>query len=55
VARLTNVTATGHATSVANQGANTLSVIDPRTLHLVSTVTTGTSPYRVAVSRRRPD
>jgi YVTN family beta-propeller protein len=41
--------ATRHAIYVTNQGANTLSVIDPRTLHVVTTVRTGNSPYGVAV------
>ena len=41
--------ATGHAIYVTNQGANTLAVIDPRTRHVVTTVTTGNSPYGVAV------
>jgi YVTN family beta-propeller protein len=41
--------ATSGAIYVANQGANTLSVIDPNTLHVVATVSTGNSPYGIAV------
>ena len=33
---------------VTDQGANTLSVIDPHTLHVVTTASTGNSPYGVA-------
>jgi YVTN family beta-propeller protein len=44
--------ATNHAVYVANQGANTLSVIDPRTLEVVATVATGNSPYGIAVISR---
>jgi YVTN family beta-propeller protein len=49
-----NTAAIRHAVYVANQGASTLSVIDPHTLHLVTTVNTvntvntGNSPYGVA-------
>ena len=41
--------ATGHAIYVANQGASTLSVIDPNTLHVAATVPTANSPYGIAV------
>jgi YVTN family beta-propeller protein len=47
-----NAAATRHAIYVTNQGANTLSIIDPRTLHIVTTVKTGNSPYGVAVVPR---
>jgi YVTN family beta-propeller protein len=43
------VAATDDAIYVTNQGANTLAVIDPSTRHVVTTVTTGNSPYGVAV------
>jgi YVTN family beta-propeller protein len=43
------VQATGKAIYVANQGANTLSVIDPNTRRVVATVTTGNTPYGIAV------
>jgi YVTN family beta-propeller protein len=46
-----NAAATNHAIYVANQGAGTLSVINPHTLHVVTTVTAGNSPYGVAVAR----
>ena len=44
-----NVAVTSDAVYVTNQGANTLSVIDPSTLQVVTTVPTGNSPYGVAV------
>lgn len=44
-----NTIATRHAIYVTNQGANTLAVIDPHTLNVVTTgVKTGNSPYDVA-------
>jgi YVTN family beta-propeller protein len=39
---------------VANQGANTLSVIDPSTLRATATITTGNSPYGIAVVEPGP-
>lgn len=45
-----NVAATRHAIYVTKQGANTLSVINPRTLRVIATVTTGSSPYGLAVN-----
>jgi YVTN family beta-propeller protein len=39
---------------VADQGANTLSVIDPSTLKVTATVATGNSPYGIAVVQLRP-
>ena len=41
---------TSGAVYVTNQGAGTLTVIDPKTLKIVATVTLGNSPYGVAVS-----
>jgi YVTN family beta-propeller protein len=40
---------TGDAVYVADQGANTLSVIDPSTSKVTATVATGNSPYGIAV------
>ena len=48
------VRATGDAVYVANQGANTLSVIDPSTFKATATIATGNSPYGIAVVRRGP-
>jgi YVTN family beta-propeller protein len=45
-----SVDATSDAIYVANQAANTLSVIDPNTLHVVATVSTGNSPYGIGVA-----
>ncbi|MGH3853856.1 MAG: hypothetical protein ACRDR6_10250 [Pseudonocardiaceae bacterium] len=47
-----NAAATRHALYVTDQGANTLSVIDPHTLNVVTTVSTGNSPYAVAALPR---
>jgi YVTN family beta-propeller protein len=47
------VRATGDAVYVANQGAGTLSVIDQGTSRTTATITTGTSPYGIAVVQRR--
>jgi YVTN family beta-propeller protein len=41
--------ATNDAIYVVDQGANTLSVVDPDTLNVVATLSTGNSPYGVAV------
>jgi YVTN family beta-propeller protein len=43
------VRATRDALYVANQGASTLSIIDPSTLRTTATVATGNSPYGIAV------
>jgi YVTN family beta-propeller protein len=43
------VHATRDALYVANQGASTLSIIDPSTLRTTATVATGGSPYGIAV------
>lgn len=43
-----NAAATRHALYVTNQGASTLSVVDPHSLNVVTTVATGNSPYAVA-------
>jgi YVTN family beta-propeller protein len=40
---------TSSAVYVTEQGAGTLTVIDPKTLKVVATVTVGNSPYGVAV------
>jgi YVTN family beta-propeller protein len=39
---------------VANQGANTLSVIDQSTFKATATIATGSSPYGIAVVQPRP-
>jgi YVTN family beta-propeller protein len=39
---------------VTDQGANTLSVIDPNTLQAVATVPTGNSPYGIGVAQSAP-
>jgi YVTN family beta-propeller protein len=44
-----NVAAASSAVYVTEQGAGTLTVIDPKTLKVVATVTVGNSPYGVAV------
>ncbi|MGW3510498.1 hypothetical protein [Streptomyces sp. NPDC000994] len=41
---------TDHAIYVTNQGAGTLTVIDPASLKVISTVTVGAQPYGVAVN-----
>ncbi|WP_443077389.1 hypothetical protein [Streptomyces sp. NBC_01689] len=41
---------TQEATYVTNQGAGTLTVIDPTSRTVVATVSLGTSPYGIAVS-----
>jgi YVTN family beta-propeller protein len=43
------VRATSDALYVADQGANTLSVIDPGTFKTTATIATGNSPYGIAV------
>jgi len=48
------VRAAREALYVTNQGANTLSVIDPSTLKATATVATGNSPYGIAVVQPRP-
>ena len=48
------VRATADALYVANQGANTLSVIDPSTLTATATIATGDSPYGIAVVEPPP-
>ena len=48
------VRATGDALYVANQGASTLSVIDPSTLRTTATIATGRSPYGIAVVQPPP-
>jgi YVTN family beta-propeller protein len=45
--------ATSHAVYVTDQGDNTLSVIDPHTLHVVRTIAIGNSPYGIAVTPSR--
>jgi YVTN family beta-propeller protein len=45
-----NVAVAPSAVYVTEQGAGTLTVIDPQTLKIVATVTVGNSPYGVAVS-----
>ena len=47
------VRATGDALYVANQGAGTISVIDPNSLKTTATITTGNSPYGIAVVQAR--
>jgi len=48
------VRATGNAVYVANQGANTLSVIDRSTFKATATIATGNSPYGIAVIQPEP-
>jgi YVTN family beta-propeller protein len=48
------VRATGDAVYVANQAANTLSVIDQHTFKATATIATGNSPYGIAVVQRVP-
>jgi YVTN family beta-propeller protein len=48
------VRATRDAIYVANQAANTLSVIDPNTFKATATIATGNSPYGIAVVQRPP-
>jgi YVTN family beta-propeller protein len=48
------VRATGDAVYVANQGANTLSVIDPSTLKTTASIATGNSPYGIAIIQPTP-
>ena len=45
-----NMAVASSAVYVTEQGAGTLTVIDPKTFKVVATVTVGTSPYGVAVS-----
>jgi|SRR5580700_1734092 YVTN family beta-propeller protein len=52
--RTFNAAATLHAIHIVNQGAGMLSVIDPRTHHLLTSVPTGNSPYGVAVAPSGP-
>jgi len=40
---------TSRAVYVTNQGAGTLTVIDPAALEVAATISVGTSPYGVAV------
>ena len=47
-------TGRGDAVYVANQGANTLSVIDPSTFKTTATIATGNSPYGIAVVQPWP-
>jgi YVTN family beta-propeller protein len=49
-----SVEATANAIYVADQGANALAVIDPRTLKVLTTIRVGNSPYGVWGSRSRP-
>jgi YVTN family beta-propeller protein len=42
------------AVYVADQGASTLSVIDPSSLKVTATVATGNSPYGIAVAQPGP-
>jgi YVTN family beta-propeller protein len=44
-----NIAVTSRAIYVTDQGAGTLTVIDPTTLNVAATVTVGTSRYGVAV------
>ena len=46
--------ATHDAVYVANQGANTLSIIDPSSFKATATIATGNSPYGIAVVQRGP-
>ena len=39
---------------MANQGADTLSVIDQGTFRVTATIATGNSPYGIAVVQRGP-
>jgi YVTN family beta-propeller protein len=48
------VRATRDALYVANQGASTLSIIDPTTLRTTATIGTGNSPYGIAVVQPPP-
>jgi YVTN family beta-propeller protein len=48
------VRATRHGIYVANQAANTLSVIDPNTFKATATIATGNSPYGIAVVQPPP-
>jgi len=48
------VRATGDAIYVANQGASTLSALDPSALRVTATIATGNSPYGIAVVRPWP-
>jgi YVTN family beta-propeller protein len=48
------VRATADALYVANQGASTLSIIDPRDFRTTATIATGNSPYGIAVVQPTP-
>jgi len=44
-----NIAVTSSAVYVTDQGAGTLTVIDPKALKVAATITVGNSPYGVAV------
>jgi YVTN family beta-propeller protein len=46
--------ATDEALYVANQGASTLSIIDPTTFKTTATIATGSRPNEIAVVQPRP-
>jgi YVTN family beta-propeller protein len=46
-----NIAATSSAVYITDQGADTLSVVDPATLQIVATVPVGRDPYGVATSQ----
>ena len=46
-----NIAVTSDAVYVTEQGAGTLTVLDPTTLKVLATVSVGNSPYGVATSR----
>jgi YVTN family beta-propeller protein len=49
-----SVRATGDALYVANQGASTLSVLDPSTFRATAPIATGNSPFGIAVVQPWP-